>query len=250
MPVKIGSSYVSEAAYSYAKAQAEENSEGSVLKSLSEKFPNLKFSVGTAPFSGAGLNNVSISPKILREMENNPDKKIEYEALIYDIANLNPTRNSTVQSAGFIIGDDGGLRGWSISKSGDDSKRHSTALNKKDKKFWWEKILDKPDKKITEAAEIDLSEEKTKGKVAFNQSKRARQLAAANSADDVKFVLSLLETDLSDCEEGVKNEMCDEDEVKKVKAMIERAQQKMNEVSGENKNIPAQGNFSPVDVLI
>ena len=66
MPVKVGGSYVSEAAYSYAKAQMDEgNSESGVMKSLSEKFPNLKFSVGTKPFSGAGTNNVSISPKIL-----------------------------------------------------------------------------------------------------------------------------------------------------------------------------------------
>ncbi|MBQ6975693.1 MAG: hypothetical protein IJQ16_03975, partial [Selenomonadaceae bacterium] len=78
MPVKVGQSYVSEAAYEYAKNQTDE---GATLKSLSEKFPNLKFSIGTAPFSGNGLNNVAISPKILREMENNPDKKLEYEAL-------------------------------------------------------------------------------------------------------------------------------------------------------------------------
>ena len=68
MPVKVGGSYVSEAAYSFAKAQATDKKEDSgVMKSLAEKFPNLKFSVGTAPFAGTGTNNVSISPKILKQ---------------------------------------------------------------------------------------------------------------------------------------------------------------------------------------
>ena len=67
MPVKIGNSYVSEEAYEFAKNQN--------LQSLAEKFPNLKFSIGTTPFCGTGLNNVAIAPNILREMEKNPDKK-------------------------------------------------------------------------------------------------------------------------------------------------------------------------------
>ena len=49
MPVKVGNSYVSEAAYEYAKSQTDESA---TLKSLSEKFPNLKFSIGTKPFNG------------------------------------------------------------------------------------------------------------------------------------------------------------------------------------------------------
>ena len=67
MPVKIGGSYVSEAAYSFAPAQVKDKGEDTaVMNSLAEKFPNLKFSVGTKPFSGTGMNNVSISPKILK----------------------------------------------------------------------------------------------------------------------------------------------------------------------------------------
>ena len=88
MPVKVGGSYVSEAAYSYAKSQMDaENTESNVMKSLSDKFPNMKFSIGTGPFAGTGTNNVSISPKILKQMEKDPEKRMEYESLIYDISN-------------------------------------------------------------------------------------------------------------------------------------------------------------------
>ncbi|MBQ7705809.1 MAG: hypothetical protein IJT73_10360 [Selenomonadaceae bacterium] len=140
MAVKIGNSYVSEAALSFAQAQ--ENSGGEVLKDLKSKFPNLKFQVGTAPFSGSGLNNVSISPKILKEMQNNPEKRVEYEALIYDISNTQIS-SPNLKSHGFIIGDDGGLRGWGISQHNDgEIKRVKVTLDKNDKKSWWQTLLD------------------------------------------------------------------------------------------------------------
>ena len=99
MPVRIGNSYVSEAAAQFAMAEKEtkevkegegkgSNKGSGVLADLAEKFPGLKITVGTQPFSGSGLKNLSISPKILREMERDPEKRMEYEALIYDVANF------------------------------------------------------------------------------------------------------------------------------------------------------------------
>lgn len=141
MPVKVGNSYVSEAALSFAQSQ--ENSGGAVLNELKEKFPDLKFQVGTAPFSGNGLKNVSISPKILKEMQNNPEKRVEYEALLYDVSNLNWTQNPTVKSSGVIIDDKGEMSMWSISKSdGGENKRVKVTLDKNDKKSWWQNLLD------------------------------------------------------------------------------------------------------------
>ena len=249
MPVKIGNSYVSEAAVNFAQSQSVEESGGNVLKDLAEKFPNLKFSIGTAPFSGNGLRNVAISPKILREMENNPDKRMEYEALLYDVANLNWNMNPTVKSSGVIIGDDGGLSMWSISKSGEDTKRVKVELDKNDKKSWWQKLLEKLQEKTeTPAAKVELSndDEKPKGKVGFNDGKRARQLAAAETKDEVRAILELLQNDLKECKEGVQNNMCTEDEVKKVEAMIERANKRLNEVDDEDPT----PNFSPIDLII
>lgn len=154
MAVKVGNSYVSEAALSFAQSQ--ENSGGEVLKDLKEKFPNLKFQVGTAPFSGSGLNNVSISPKILREMQNNPEKRVEYEALIYDISNTNIS-SPNLKAHGFIIDDNGGLRGWGISQHNDgENKRVKVTLDKNDKKSWWQTLLDELNAKHS-AAKIKSS---------------------------------------------------------------------------------------------
>lgn len=244
MPVKVGNSYVSEAAYEFAKSQTDENA---TLKSLSEKFPNLKFSIGTAPFSGNGLNNVAIAPNILREMETDPEKKIEYEALLYDVANLNPPPSSmNIKSQGVIIDSNGGMSMWSIG----ESRSENISVNR-DTKSWWAKMLEKlhedksADVEISEEglAALNADDEKVNGRVAFNADKRARQLAAATSKSQVRAILNLLQSDLEQCKDGVKNQMCDEEEVKKVEKMIERAEKRLNEVDDTEEK------FS-VDVLI
>ena len=252
MPVKIGNSYVSEAAYEYAKAQTDESA---TLKSLAEKFPNLKFSIGTAPFSGNGLNNVAIAPNILREMETDPDKKLEYEALLYDVANLSPPPSSmNIKAQGVIIDSNGGMSMWSIG----ENRSEKISVKRDDTKSWWAKLLEKlqqnknlDDDKNSDEVEISdkglsalkADEEKVNGKVAFNAEKRARQLAAATSKSQVRAILNLLQSDLEQCKDGVKNQMCDEDEVKKVEKMIERAEKRLNEVDDTEEK------FS-VDVLI
>lgn len=88
-------------------------------------------------------------------------------------------------------------------------------------------------------------EEKPSGKVAFNQEKRSRQLASAKTAAQVQVVLSLLKQDLADCENGLANDMCDENEVRKVKAMLQKAQERMSEVSGkgQEQEEESQGSF-------
>lgn len=80
-------------------------------------------------------------------------------------------------------------------------------------------------------ADAGGSSEKVNGSVTFNAAKRARQLAAAKSTEQVQAVLSLLNVDLSDCKSGVENGMCDENEVAKVEAMLARAKQRLSEVS-------------------
>lgn len=80
------------------------------------------------------------------------------------------------------------------------------------------------------------------GSVTFNEAKRARQLAAAKSLENVRVVMGLLSKDLSDCQSGLETGMCDENEVAKVKAMIQKANQKMSEVSSlENTNEKEEG---------
>lgn len=90
----------------------------------------------------------------------------------------------------------------------------------------------------------DEESEKCSGRVAFNQGKRARQLASAKTAAQVQMVVSLLKKDLSDCEYGVANDMCDENEVAKVKAMLEKAMQRMSEVSNVKESEEQKGGDS------
>ena len=59
------------------------------------------------------------------------------------------------------------------------------------------------------------------------------------------MVLSLLKQDLADCENGLANDMCDENEVRKVRAMLQKAQERMSEVSGkgQEQEEESQGSF-------
>lgn len=86
--------------------------------------------------------------------------------------------------------------------------------------------------------------EKCSGRVAFNQGKRARQLASAKTAAQVQMVVGLLKKDLSDCEYGAANDMCDENEIAKVKAMLQRAMQRMGEVSNAKESEEQKGGDS------
>ena len=333
MPVKIGSSYVSEMAYAYAQSQvSEESPTGGVLNKLSKQFTDINFSVGTQPFVGKGTNNISIAPNILRQMATDPEKRLEYETLIYDCNQGLKERESYnkthgVMASGYIIDSDGGLRMWSISKSSDGKKTRNLlnmdeedfkqrlagrlpkkkskllasqndnsadfsnvnefskylrdnfnivksgqaaisnkylreCLNDKDKRQKLFDNLKTADESLKShegeigfqgmSIKIDENGEMTmmssKSTVTFNEAKRARQIAAAQSTDELRQIMELLNRDLEECENGVKNNMCDETEVAKVKNMIERAQKQMTKLS-QNQNDDKSKNFS-IDIII
>ncbi|MCM1083175.1 MAG: DUF6033 family protein [Clostridium sp.] len=196
MAVKIGNSYVSQQAYDYAKAKINsEQSQGSetssVLQDLSKKYPETTFAVGTQPFSGKGTNNISIAPNILRKMENDPEARLEYEALIYDCANFlkdAPTRhgNSTEIARGYIIGEDGGLRMWGISRSDGGEKAKTYKKVEKDelkeqlKKIREKKAIEK--KAAKKAAEKKAAEKRIEEKTAekITAEKKSEQKTAEN----------------------------------------------------------------------
>lgn len=155
MAIKVGNSWVSEEAYAYAKnkMETENTAEGKkaekgygVLSELEEKYPDVKFSTNTAPFSAKGQNNIAVAPNILREMENNPEKRLEYEALIYDCAQgikAGAFRHEGDIAGGFIINADGSLAAWGISQSKGTKKKTFLSLDKKDKDNWIKKIQEK-----------------------------------------------------------------------------------------------------------
>lgn len=147
MAIKVGNSYVSEAGYAHAvKSAAQSQADKDMLGELSGKFPDVNFSTDTAPFGASGRNNIAISPNILRQMKNDPEKRLEYEALIYDCNQIQKSMGGTtsngskILSQGFIIDARGELSSWCVSKCGDENDRSMTALLKNDKKSWMDKI--------------------------------------------------------------------------------------------------------------
>ncbi len=205
MPVKVGNSYVSEAALAFAQKSAAEGVDkektkgkgtSGVLAELAEKFPKLKFTVGTRPFSGSGMGNVAISSKILREMEKDPAKREEYEALLYDVqettASLPRTRadGSKVQAHGWIIHEDGGLSAWSIgvSEGGGRKPEASGRVNRSSKKAWWQSLLDemkdkkkKLDKKAKQGKIGDAAKPESLTETLKRQQEEAARILKANA---------------------------------------------------------------------
>lgn len=94
------------------------------------------------------------------------------------------------------------------------------------------------------AAKKDETESETRGgSVAVNEGKRARQIAAAQSMSDIQMVMGLLTKDLADCQSGEAQGMCDKSEIDKVKALMQKAQQKMAELSGGDSKQQSEEGF-------
>lgn len=84
--------------------------------------------------------------------------------------------------------------------------------------------------KVTINDKGEMEMESYGGWVSVNEGKRSRQIAAAKNTQQVQAVLALLNADLAQVENGVRNGMSDENEVNKVKALIQRAMKRMSEV--------------------
>lgn len=91
------------------------------------------------------------------------------------------------------------------------------------------------DKSVSGKPDETASSEKQGGKVAVNEGKRLRQIAAAKSRGQVQQVLALLQKDLSDCKAGLEKGWCDESEIAKVEALISRARERMSQVPQESQ---------------
>lgn len=160
MAIKVGNSWVTEAAYAKAKANivAENEKKDTMLSKLKDKFSGINIKVGTAPYNGKGLNNMSIAPNILREMENNPEKRLEYEALMYDceslvgsMANRTLPNGSKMVSFGFVLNSDGTLGSWSIGKSGgSDIKSYIGSVPAREKDTLIDRMMKVFEKKSSE----------------------------------------------------------------------------------------------------
>lgn len=98
--------------------------------------------------------------------------------------------------------------------------------------------------------EAEPTTEERSGKVAVNAGKRARQIASAKTPAQVQIVISLLKQDVADCENGVSNGMCDENEVKKAKALLQKAEKRLSEVSGKEQEETGGDNGFFINMLM
>ncbi len=173
MAVKVGNSWVSETALTYARSKADSGA-SVTLKGLSERYPNINFSTNTQPFSQKGTNNIQIAPSILAQMQSNPEKRVEYEALIYDCAQLSYSgqinSNGHVKAAGTIINADGSVSGWSITQAdvGNEVK-HKTKLDKTKKDSWADKLLEKQKEKRAQEKRVDNLSISSAGQESYKQ---------------------------------------------------------------------------------
>lgn len=193
MPVKIGNSYVTEAALAYAQERADEKSDN-VLSDLQKQFKDIKFGVGTQPFGGSGTNNITISPNILRQMANDPEKKLEYEALIYDCDNVlkSSANRPGLKSQGFVIDSKGELSMWSIGQFGEDKPNRSLMhFTEEDKQRLAGRLPKKSNKISTEKVDAEI-------RLLKNKKAQLEQKITASGDDkaDLERQLALLEDEL------------------------------------------------------
>lgn len=195
MAVKIGNSYVTEAAVAYAQSRVDEKSEN-VLGELSKQFKDVKFGVGTQPFGGTGTNNISIAPNILRQMANDPEKRMEYEALIYDCNNAlkNSANRPGLKAQGFIIDGKGELSMWSIGQFGDDDKSTRSLLHFTDEEK--QRLAGRLPKKESTTANTDKVDAEIR-KLKNHKAQLEQKISSeANPNEDLQRQLAQLENEL------------------------------------------------------
>ena len=139
--VELARAHVSE-----VKESGEKQTADTVLNDLKNQFKGTNFTVGTKPGAGIGTNNITIAPSILREMASNPEKRVEYEAVIRDqvaAAGVWKQLCPNVQNAGFVIHSDGNSSGWSMSRpNGENGNGFFTATVKR-KENWIQEMMNK-----------------------------------------------------------------------------------------------------------
>lgn len=88
--------------------------------------------------------------------------------------------------------------------------------------------------KIDENGEMES--ETYGGRVAVNEGKRLRQIAAAKNPSQIQMVISMLNKDMSDVKRGKEQNMCDDDEIAKVEALLQQAQQQYARIQAESSD--------------
>lgn len=86
----------------------------------------------------------------------------------------------------------------------------------------------------------DMETSSSGGWVGVNVGKRMRQIAAAKTPAQIQMVMSMLDTDLSQIKDGKAQGMSNDEEIAKVEALIQRAQQRASEIGSQSEEALAE----------
>ena len=140
---RIAGNYVAAQAAAHVRSKLRGSSTGNqYLNKLSAQYPDLEFSVGAKPFGRQGIGNVTIDPATLREIESNPKKRSEFEAMLKDCNQCAKESaimgKSKIVSQGFLLDANGELQGWSVTKNSSGTQsRFLTPLDRERPSGWF-----------------------------------------------------------------------------------------------------------------
>lgn len=204
--------------------------------SLRQKFDCVKN--GNVAISGSYLDKCAKDQELAQYLEEN---LAAYEGCVqqgYQNAKLSAEASGgrlVSYSETWSIDGEGNLTMVSCGTVEDDTGTKSWEKIRKDILKRMEKMRKEMAQKETALAGEDEEEasESQGDKVAVNERKRARQIAAAKCQKDVQRVIALLRKDMADCKAGLERGWCDEAEIVKVQALLNSAQARMSQVPEE-----------------
>lgn len=164
MGIMVDGVHVGAASYAKAKTNVEASAANDTNELLAELKQNLGglniviANTGNRPNTSGGLNNVSIAPNILRKMADDPEERLKYESLLYDVQDLvkNDTgylqvngHNTQITHREYFIDSDGELGVWTSGKTVDSNSGSigKTMLPKDDKESWLSRLMESLEKK-------------------------------------------------------------------------------------------------------
>lgn len=200
--------------------------------SLRESFACVKN--GKVTISGAYLDRCAREPKLAKRLE---EKLAAYEECVQ--RGYQNAKMSAQEAGGKLLSYS---ETWNIDGEGSLTIISRGTVEYDNGTKSWEEIRKdtlegiEQEQKETASGTQDNDEgvsESRGGRVAVNQSKRARQIAAAKCQNDVRQVIALLQKDMSDCKAGLEKGWCDKTEIDKVQALLNSAKARMSQVPRE-----------------
>lgn len=163
MAIQVGTNPAHDTTHTITQQKVHGQSGASIsIQSLSEEYPGVSFLTeptqqGNGADADAILYSVSIPASLFSQMESNPEKRVEIEALIQDCVNAMKKsvrdlagRGIEVTSCGTDLDDDGNPTMHSFVKTGDNTARKFSVSLPKNNKNNWPAILNDYHEKMIE----------------------------------------------------------------------------------------------------